>query len=241
MFVEFLPLVIGLVLFICGHWVGSSRPVRHALTERLGENGFLGAYSAAMGVFMAAMIFGYAIAPTITVWESALWTRWIPFVLMPFALFLITAAFTQPNATFVGRTADSPGGAASEDPAAGVMAITRHPMLWGTVLFALAHIPPNGDLASLLLFVGIAMLSIVGAFHIDYRRTMASRESGTEEAWDRLVSLTSNVPFLGLIQRKTHLSAKEIGPWPPLIGVAAFLIALLIHERVLGVSPFPIW
>jgi len=37
----------------------------------------------------------------------------------------------------------------------------RHPMLWGTVIWALAHLLVNGDLASLVLFGGIGAWALV--------------------------------------------------------------------------------
>lgn len=37
----------------------------------------------------------------------------------------------------------------------------RHPMLWGTVVWAVAHLLVNGDLASILLFGGIGLWALV--------------------------------------------------------------------------------
>lgn len=37
----------------------------------------------------------------------------------------------------------------------------RHPMLWGTVIWAVAHLLVNGDLASLVLFGGIGLWALV--------------------------------------------------------------------------------
>jgi len=37
----------------------------------------------------------------------------------------------------------------------------RHPMLWGTVIWAVAHLLVNGDLASILLFGGMGLWALV--------------------------------------------------------------------------------
>ncbi len=37
----------------------------------------------------------------------------------------------------------------------------RHPMLWGTVVWAVAHLLVNGDLASVLLFGGLGLWALV--------------------------------------------------------------------------------
>lgn len=43
----------------------------------------------------------------------------------------------------------------------------RHPMLWGGILWAVAHLLVNGDLASLILFGGIGLWAIVAILAID--------------------------------------------------------------------------
>lgn len=43
----------------------------------------------------------------------------------------------------------------------------RHPMLWGTVLWAGSHLIVNGDLASIVLFGGIGLWALVSIFVIN--------------------------------------------------------------------------
>ena len=176
------------------------------------------------------MIFGHATAPFTPVWTPPAWTYWLPLIVMPFALILVVGAFSQPNPT-VAFQADA---LRAEDPAPGMLTVTRHPILWGAALFCLAHIPPNGDLASLMLFGPVLLLALGGTIAIDrrYARTYGA-------AWDRYARLTSNLPLLALITRRTHFSWREVGVLPPLAALAAFLVLLWLHDKVIGVVPLP--
>ena len=37
-------------------------------------------------------------------------------------------------------------------PLAPIVTTTRHPVLWGFLIWAVAHLPPNGDVVSIVLF-----------------------------------------------------------------------------------------
>ncbi len=56
-----------------------------------------------------------------------------------------------------------------------VAAMIRHPMLWGMVLWAIAHLLVNGDLASVILFGGLGLWAIVEMMAINL----------TEGPWQR--------------------------------------------------------
>ena len=57
-----------------------------------------------------------------------------------------------------------------DDPATGILRITRHPFLWGGLIWAVTHFIANGDLASLVLFGGFVVLTIAGPISIDRKR-----------------------------------------------------------------------
>lgn len=227
----FLPLAIAAAAFVGLHFLMSSGLVRPTLVRALGEARFMQAYSVVAAVTFVAMIAGYATSPFEVVWTSPAWTAWITVAVMPVAVFLVIAGYSQPNPTAVLQAESL----SAPDAAAGVMAITRHPVLWGIALFALAHVPPNGDLASAILFSAVALLAVAGAFHLDARK----RSSGGE-AWARLESLTSNLPFWGIVTRKTHFSIREIGLWRCLLALAALLVLMWLHPLAIGVTPLPV-
>src|SRR3546814_1436284 len=102
----------------------------------------------------------YGVAPQMPLWAPWRGYRLIPLLVMPIASILVVAGLTTRNVTAVGgeRFAET------TRPVDGIMTVTRHPFLWGVLLWALAHLPPNGDAASLILFGGFAVQ--IGRAHV---------------------------------------------------------------------------
>ncbi len=112
--------------------------------------------------------------------------------------------------------------------------MTRHPILWALLIWGLAHIPPNGDLVSVVLFGGMAVFSLAGIPLLD---AMARRRLGAER-WGALAKATSVLPFAALLSGRTSL-----GPITPhlvsaLAGLALYAwFVLRGHELLIGVDP----
>src|SRR3546814_6631011 len=116
---------------------------------------------------------------------------------MPVAAVLLVAGITTRSPTAVG------GDAVLDDPRTvrGILTITRHPFLNATGLWALAHLAANGDLASILLFGALALLSYAGMAALDgkLRRRMAA-------AWGPVAMTTSRTPLLAALRSEEHTS-----------------------------------
>jgi uncharacterized membrane protein len=149
---------------------------------------------------------------------------------MPFAFILAVGAFSTPSPTVAGMA----GAAKSDRAGKGIQAITRHPFLWGVVLWALLHLAANGDLASLALFGTMAALALLGPPLID-----AKRAASGGEAWRDYAARTSNLPFAALASGRAKLSLADIGWVPIAVGLGLYAVVLLGHAFVLGVSPLP--
>lgn len=231
-------LIIGAGVLVGGHFLLSSAPVRARLIAALGEIPFLGVYSTVALAGLILMIWGYGAADYVGLWFFGGWMRWLPTLVMPVALLLIAASYLAPTPTALMRDdaldrpipdRDGDGG----PPPLGMTAVTRHPAMWGIALFALAHIPPNGDLASLVLFASLAILALGGAAHIDAK--LANRHP---DGWSRFSAITSYWPFHAIAQGRVRFSAGQVG-WPPLAAaVVAYAMLLHLHEWAIGVSPF---
>ena len=219
----------GLFLLVT-HFGISSTPLRGALTARIGEQPYLGLYS-----LFAALAFwwlgsAYANAPTTPLWPTASWQAWVPLLLVPVSLLLIVAGFSTPNPTVVGQA----GRLDQPDAARGILRVTRNPFLWGVGLWALAHLVPNGDTASLVLFGTLAVLALLGSVLIDAK---LARRLGS--AWGRFAAETSNVPFAAILAGRQRFVWSEIG-WARLAGALVLYAALLhFHKWIFGVSPLP--
>jgi uncharacterized membrane protein len=221
-------LIASASVFLLAHLGLSFHPVRSRAIAKLGEGGFAGAYSAIVGLAFAGIVVGWIYRTEVPVWTPPPFTRWIPFLLMPFALFFSVAGFTSKNPT-VARQEE----AAKSEPR-GVVTITRHPALWGFALWGLSHLATNGDVASIVLSSSIALLALLGMLHIDSRR---ARALGSD--WDAFARKTSIVPFAAILGRRARLDVSGLW-WRALIALGLYaLLALTVHNWVFGVSPLP--
>ncbi len=217
------------ILFVGIHLL-SSTSLRPALIARIGEGPYRGLFSLLSGVSFVWMIWAYAHAPFEPVWPVAPWMPWVPILVVPVAMILLVAALTTRNPAMAGME----GAAAAPDPAVGITTITRHPLFWAIGLWALAHLLVNGDLASIYLFGGLAVLSFLGMPMQDHKKMQTV---GAE--WGPYAMRTSAVPFLAAVQGRTAIDWRGIGWWRPLAGLALYAIILMGHRHLFGVSPFP--
>src|SRR5687767_6572115 len=97
--------------FLLTHFVAST-PLRGTLVKAMGEWPYRGLYSLVAFVTLGWMIWAYAGAPRVPLWNGL---RWLPVIVMPFAFVLIACGYFR-NPTMVG--ADKL--LKSDDPARGM-------------------------------------------------------------------------------------------------------------------------
>jgi uncharacterized membrane protein len=128
-------LVIGLVLFLGIHIVPMSPSLKASILARFGEPSYKLAFSILSGVGIVLIVIGFGhlrgSGQDVQLWAPPTWSRHLAFALMLPAFILIVAAYVPSDIRAWA------GG---------------HPMLLGVILWALAHLVANGDLAGLLLF-----------------------------------------------------------------------------------------
>jgi uncharacterized membrane protein len=198
--------------------------------KQLGEKIFRVLYSAVALVSFLWMLRAYGAAPHVELWVAPPALTWLPVLVMPLAWYLVIAGVTTPNPGMVGLT-DAVEEAAS---CRGVHTITRHPMLWGVALWALVHIPVNGDLASLVLMGGFLVLAFGGMWHIDYKR---SQLIGGD--YGPFLLTTSIVPFAAIATGRCKPDWLGIGIMRPLIALLLAAASFHLHEMIIGVSAIP--
>lgn len=218
-------LLLSVSAFVGTHFV-SSTAVRPALVRRLGEPAYLALYSCAALATLAWAIVAYRSAPSIPLWPGL---KLVPAFVMPFACILLTCGLWGPNPTSVGQ------GARLEEPepARGILRVTRHPVQWAILLWALSHLAARGDLRALVLFGGLALLSAFGMPAIDRRKARAGGEG-----WRRFARATSVIPFAAIAAGRNRLRAAEIGLWPPLAGLVLYAVLFYLHPVITGVRPY---
>jgi uncharacterized membrane protein len=210
------------------HFGISSTPMRAILTERLGERLYQAFYSLVSFAAFAWLIVAYRRADALVLWIAPGPVKLVALPVVLLAFLFVVVGLATPNPTTVGAEAlfDRP------NVARGILRITRNPFLWGTGLWALAHIAVTGDLASALFFGSIAALGLMGAGLLDAKK---ARQYG--ERWKQFAADTSNLPFRAIVEGRQELALGEIGAWRIALAVALFVIVLLVHRRLFGVSP----
>lgn len=217
-------LALAILAFVGGHFLLSSPPVRGPVAVRLGERTFSGVYSALMLAALIWMVSAFRAAPFIPLWSVPPAARLIPVIVMPFACLLFVASLTVHNPTMVMQPIDASG-----DPAPGLLRVTRHPMLWASGLWAVAHLIVNGEAAALLLFGGIAILAFGGTLAID-----AKLRARDPARFALLAAKTSNIPLEAWIAGRTRLNFGKIGWWRLLLAAALYLALIFAHPFLSG-------
>ena len=225
-----LELILAVLVFLASHAIPAVRPVRAALTARFGERVYLILYSMVSLGVLVWLGGAYARAPYVEIWPFALWTRWVPVLVMPLACILLVAAVSSANpfSIEIGHRSFDP-----ERP--GIVSVTRHPLIWAFALWAGAHLVPNGDVASALLFGLLLVLSLLGLASLDAKR----RAQWGAEEWADRIRTTSSLPFAAVFTRRTRLDLAGIGFWRVAAGLVLYALLWLGHEWAIGVSPAP--
>lgn len=222
------------VVFLAMHLLVAGTRVRDIITTAIGEGAYLGAFSLASVAAITWLAISYRTAlaspdnVVLFTLGSAVRDLAIPVTLIAFLIGV--PGLMTPNPTAVGQS----GAAAKEDSVRGILRVTRHPFLWGVALWSLFHLSATGDLASLILFGTLFILSVLGTLSIDAKR---ARKLG--EQWNAFASRTSNVPFAAIAAGRNVFNAREYFDWRFFVAIAIFLLVLFAHARVIGVSPFP--
>ncbi|MBF0392810.1 MAG: hypothetical protein HQL38_09025 [Alphaproteobacteria bacterium] len=206
--------------FLLSHGLPANPRLRGPLMRLLGARGFFVAYSLLSLSVVAWLAHAYAAAPYIELWPQEPWTRWVPPLAMAPACLLLVIGLSSPNPYSLGL------GRRRYNPARpGIVGLVHHPVIWALTLWAAAHLFPNGDLASLVLFGPLLALSLSGPRVLDRRR---ARDLG--EDWVRLAPRLTPPPAL----------LAQIGPWRMGGGILLYAILLYLHPLVIGASPLPL-
>lgn len=164
-----------------------SHPLRAPLVKVVGEGAFLGLYSLVAFAALGWMVLAFRDAPIADLGGSGM-IGWV------FATGLMIPALALFAGAFYGNPALPAPGAeklAAKEPS-GAFTITRHPMMWGFALWALAHIALWWSTRTLIVASAILVLALLGA-HLQDRK----KEALMGAAWAGWEAKTSYWPRLG--------------------------------------------
>lgn len=220
-------LLMAAALWIATHLGISSTAVRARGVSVLGEGAYLGAYSLLAVATLTFLILAWADAPKdVWLWYPAAWQTWAALLLMPLAFILLVTGLLGPNPTSVGQQHQL----ADPDAVRGVLRITRHPVQWAFLIWTLAHVPANGELATLILLGAIGVVAGFGTILIDRKKAATAGEQ-----WRNFVAVTSNLPFAAILAGRNQLRLGELGAGKLLLGLVVYGLVIASHRWIAGV------
>jgi uncharacterized membrane protein len=221
-------------VFLAIHFLVSGTRLRDAIVGAIGEGPYMGLFSLASLAAIFWLVISYnqaqASGANPLLYALGAGTRHLAIPVVLLAFLIGVPGLLTPNPTSLRQE----GVATRPDAVRGILAITRHPFLWGVVIWSAMHLALNGDEASVVLFGTFFVLALLGPLSIDAKR---KRKMGA--AWDSFAARTSNVPFAAVFSGRVKPKWSEILDWRMAAAAVLFAIVLFAHARVIGASPFP--
>lgn len=175
------------------------------------------------------MIWAYNTGSRLEIWAPPTFIIHGSLTAMLIAVFLIVCGATTPNPGMLDMVEKG-----LKCGPTGVLKITRHPVMWGITFWGISHALANGHLEGMVFFGSLAALALIGAFHIDYRKT---KRLGDQ--WRDYVSVTSFFPFGALLSGRTRVEKTEIKWWQTVLTILVFSGFLIGHEFIFGPNVLP--
>ena len=181
----------------------------------MGEGPFRGLYSLVSIVLFGLMIWVYRrIGDQAPLWDAGE-AGWIIATVLMFVGSILFVG------SFVGNPA-LPGAPRPKGAPSGVLAITRHPMMWGFALWAIAHVIVIATPKALVFDGAIIFLALVGAALQDRKK-----QGLMGETWHEWTAQTGFLPFArGL---------RSPGTFALVGGTVLFLLATWLHPFPAGI------
>jgi uncharacterized membrane protein len=205
-------IAIASAAFLGSHFL-LSHPLRAPLVARLGERRFQLLYTVVALVTFGVMIWVYhGLGDQAPLWSIGNGGWIIAEILMWLAGILLAGSFVGNPALPGARRVSAP---------AGVLAITRHPMMWSFAIWAVVHLAVVATPKAVLFDGAILFLALVGAAGQDSKKRKLMGAT-----WHEWAAQTSFVPFArGL---------KSPGVTALVGGTLLFVVATWLHPQPVG-------
>ncbi len=205
-------------------------PVRARLIALIGEQVYLALFSLASAAAIWWMVSSFNAAPYgLKAWVAPSAWQWLQAALVLFAFLLIVAGSSTPNPYAPGGNVPGHGYAGE-----GIFAITRHPVMWGIAIWAIAHLISELNARGFAFFGCFAATALTGSW-LQQRRKRAELPG-----WPMFEAKTSFWPFVAILEGKTKLRLPAIGWLRIAIAVAIWALILHFHTSWFGVQPLPV-
>lgn len=203
----------------------ASAPLRRRLVARLGEVGFTVIFFVVASASFGVLVAYYAAHR----FEGASGLALASIPALRWALMIVAVAglaLTAPALVVYPRLPSALFGQPIRS-AQGIERITRHPFFAGFALFAVAHALLAVRLVGTVFFTGLALLSVLGAWHQD-RKLLARRGAPYAD----YLSATSAVPFAAVVSGRQRLVWRELPVTALAVGVGVALLLRVEHDAI---------
>ncbi len=227
---DLIELLLASLVFTVSHVGMATDTFRAPLVNTIGKWPFRIFYSVVSSVLLVWVVVSYFDAPYMPFYGPTMGMKHLTLSVMAIVSFFIVCGFSTPHPTAVG-----PQTGKSVPDVQGIFKITRHPVLWGIILWAICHIIANGHVAAVLFFGSFGLLGIAGAYRLNRKRRSANRVT-----WEAYMKATSHVPMVAIMQGRTRFKRGEYRWWQVLLSVGLYAGLLFLHEPIIGryVLPF---
>jgi uncharacterized membrane protein len=223
----------ALAAFFAAHVLPAYPPLRGRLIGAFGRRTYLGLYALLSAALLAWVVVAALKAPYVELWPPSPWRFAVPVAAMPLALAFLGAGLLQPNPLSISLAR-----IVQPTRVEGALAVTRHPVLWGFLVWSAAHLVANGNVVAVILFGSMALFSALGMHVLDRR---ARQRLGKRE-WQRLAAATSILPFAALLRDRRPLRLDRRSAVGAALGLAVYLVLLAVgHVWLLGLDPLVFW
>lgn len=222
---------VSLVVFLGSHMLVSRTKIKPWLVSRIGMRKYLISYSVLSVALLWWLIEAARTAPRMQLWPWDHTLYWFPSVMMPFAFILLISGFIVSNPLSI---APKEQGFNPEKPGL-IVAITRHPLLWGFFLWSSSHLIVNGEFPLALMFFIFLVFSLAGIPLIDRKR---KRELGNTK-WQSMAGNTHAIIFCSRALRtgQFHLTKQDI--IGIITGLCLYAAFYALHLSFFGIDPRP--
>lgn len=180
-------MLVGVALWWAGHVFKRLAPAqRGALASRLGDAS-KGVVAVVLVLSVVLMVYGFRRAEVIPVYEAPSWGRHLNNLLMLASVALFGLGSSKSR----------------------LRAKMRHPMLTGFLVWAIAHLLANGDLASVLMFGLLGLWAVVSMILINRAEPIWTPWQGGSKAGDIRLGVITLVVYAVIAGVHTWL-----GYWP---------------------------
>ena len=220
-----------LIIFIASHSVIARSGLRNIIVQQWGEKPYLILYSLLSLILLAWLILAAQNTPRIQLWPWVYELYWIPNIFMPFACILLVSGFIVPNPLSIAvknKTFDA------ERPGF-IVALTRHPILWGFFLWSASHIIPNGEYPLIIMFGIFAVFSLIGLKLVDRKR---KKELGIAK-WGILAKNTHSVFFASRSLWSGRFRFTRYDLAGIISGLFVYFLLYSLHETLFRINPTP--